>query len=355
MKKVKYLSLLLALALLIPLSACDLSLLQDSEIYKGEVEPKKDIEEKDDKDKILEYDMGAYLDDYHNKYGYLSLGLDEEHGFLMQQAYSEFYDASKNLLLSSNDWEVKSTTIKGEPYNYLEVLETNYFNNEYDLEYYRSAWSVFVAENPIFYFLTNGVLSRSKTTTEGQKVTDSYAFILVGNINFATFESRDSINKKIIELYEDTKYISQMPDAATKAKGINNYLKSNLQYAYKPNSTIPEDEYWAHSIIGLLNNKKGVCECYSKSYKLLADRYSVYSIQVYGYANRTEAHAWNYVKIDDLWYGVDVTWNENFNDKYLLCSRGIMNAEHSPYSSVYGIQYQPTPPTLSDSNYVFAE
>ena len=96
-------------------------------------------------------------------------------------------------------------------------------------------------------------------------------------------------------------------------------------------------------------------ECYSKAFKLLADRYDVYSIQVYGYANLTEAHAWNYVKINDVWYGVDVTWNENFSDKYFLCSKQIMDQEHYPYPTTYGIQYQPTLPELATSNFTFEE
>lgn len=380
MRKVRLFIFALALFMIIPLSSCDLTiLLKDStKTQEEESKTEPDKTKTDDKTKteddekepdpvleIDEYDLSIYLDDYQEKYGYLALANDLEHGELMQSAYKDFYDASKALLLSKEDKEISTMETTQGSVNYLEVLQTDYFENQDDIQYYTSAWSVFVSDNPIFYFLTNGVLTRSKVTTTTKKdsqgkITEqtdvtTYAFILVGNVNYVTFDARDIINKKLINLFESTKDIALLENDALKTKAINDYLKENLTYAYKENTKIPEDSYWAHNILGLLDNKKGVCECYSKSFKLLADHYDITSIQIYGVTDTGEAHAWNNVLIDESWYGLDVTWNDNeySKDKYLLCSNTVIAKEHFPYNTVYGITYQPSSPVLATDDYQF--
>lgn len=371
MKKNRFILIISSLFLLFSLSSCDFSLfLQDSTRNKDNTTEeenkteKKDLneEKEEDNNEDSEYDMNLYLSDYHNKYGYLALALDEEHGELMQQAYSDFYEASKALLLSNENQELQTTVVSEQAVTFLQVYESPYYESLDTINYYKSAWSVFISENPIFYFLSNGFLSRSKTSTTTETKSNgeivnktevtTYSFILVGYDNFATFESRDQINRKIAGLFNDTKAINDLETRPEKIQGINNYLKEKLEYAYKADGT-PEDSYWAHSILGLLLNNKGVCECYSKSFKLLMDYYSLETISVYGKTFKTgEAHAWNYVKLDDAWYGMDVTWNDSTkSDLYYLCNKSKMDEDHIPYGTTYGITYQPTPPTLSDTKY----
>lgn len=68
------------------------------------------------------------------------------------------------------------------------------------------------------------------------------------------------------------------------------------------------------NIYGALNNKKAVCEGYAKAFKYIMDEANIPCIIVIGNginaSGKTESHAWNYVKVDGVWYGIDVTWDD---------------------------------------------
>ena len=56
-----------------------------------------------------------------------------------------------------------------------------------------------------------------------------------------------------------------------------------------------------------------VCEAYARALKVLCDRSNIDCVLVDGTAisnSGSGAHMWNYVKLNDKWYGVDVTWND---------------------------------------------
>ena len=118
---------------------------------------------------IYKYDLNLYLSDYKNKYGYKALGEDLEHGDIMQKAYVDFYNASKEILLSEEDYELSESTTDGITTKFINVFESEDLEDVNILDYYKSAWSVFISENPIFYFLSNGYLARTKTSTEIRK------------------------------------------------------------------------------------------------------------------------------------------------------------------------------------------
>lgn len=382
MKKFRLFYLILSLLILLPLTSCDLSMiLEDSSrtnTGQKEINNEKENETKEDKPKEqetkedkpneneevidIEYDMNLYVKDYKDNYGYKALANDLEHGTFMQDAYKNFYESSLNVLNSKENIELDSSKTETETVNFVNIYQTPWFEDSSLIDYYKSAWSVFVAENPIFYFLSNGSLTRTQksTTTEtkngeivSQKEEIEYSFILVAYDNFSKFSERDAINKKIVKMFDSTKDINLKENNYDKVFEINNYLKNNLVYAYKKDGVTPEDSYWAHNIIGLLNYNKGVCECYTKCFKLLSDYYGLNTLSVYGKTvKKQEAHAWNYVNLGDNWYGMDVTWNDsNVADQYFLCSKFKMAEDHVPYGSTYGITYQPVVPTLSDEAY----
>lgn len=88
-------------------------------------------------------------------------------------------------------------------------------------------------------------------------------------------------------------------DAAVEAAEKSNFKKGG---GWKEH----EDAFNAH---GVLADKKGVCQSYALSYKLLCSMSGVESRVITGYLNGDLPHAWNSVKLYDKWYQTDCTNN----------------------------------------------
>lgn len=104
-----------------------------------------------------------------------------------------------------------------------------------------------------------------------------------------------------------------------KELAINKYLCDSAEYdnaacehAMENNMQIVDPKFLdAFSAYGILVKKVGVCSSYAASFKLLADASGLEAIVVNGKLNGTINHAWNRVKIDNQWYSLDVTNNDN--------------------------------------------
>ena len=81
------------------------------------------------------------------------------------------------------------------------------------------------------------------------------------------------------------------------------------------------------NIYGALISGEVVCEGYAKSFKYLLDKLGIPCILVSGEAvnseGKRENHMWNYVKINEIWYAVDVTW-----DDPIILNNGELNKEN---------------------------
>ena len=92
--------------------------------------------------------------------------------------------------------------------------------------------------------------------------------------------------------YEKIKYIHDW---------IAGSVKYDTQFQY-------DTSYYATSVF--LEPHITVCEGYSEAFKMLCDREGIPCIQIIGDAGGP--HAWNYVKMEDgNWYAVDVTWDDS--------------------------------------------
>ena len=127
----------------------------------------------------------------------------------------------------------------------------------------------------------------------------------------------------------------------------------------------------AHSAAGALLDGSAVCDGYAKAFKLLCDTRDIPCVIVTGMAvqaSSSEAHAWNYVQMEDgNWYAVDVTWDdrgEEVSDRFFLIGSGTVtsfqngsfSASHQPSGKFSGGDYPPfTYPPLSFSRYRKAE
>lgn len=95
---------------------------------------------------------------------------------------------------------------------------------------------------------------------------------------------------------------------------IHNYLIDHVEYDF---SNSPDNKKF--SIVGAVINGKAVCEGYARTFKYLCDLYDIPCILATGYtedefSNQKIRHMWNYVRLDNEWYAVDVTWDDDINN-----------------------------------------
>lgn len=77
---------------------------------------------------------------------------------------------------------------------------------------------------------------------------------------------------------------------------------------------------YAHSSLGILLDGLGVCESYAKSFRLVCDEMGITDCVCL----ISKTHMWNAIKVDGVWYGVDVTWDDQERSSgpmrtYFLC------------------------------------
>lgn len=97
-----------------------------------------------------------------------------------------------------------------------------------------------------------------------------------------------------------------------KEVAIHDYVVNNTRYDYEnyKRDTIP---YESHTTYGVLVKKVGVCDGYAKAMKILLNKAGIRCRIITGKTNEGW-HAWNIVKIDDVYYHVDATFNDVHTD-----------------------------------------
>lgn len=159
--------------------------------------------------------------------------------------------------------------------------------------------------------------------------------------------TKDEIARRQAELFSAANEIigtavsSDMSDEE-KCSALYNYFNANTVYddeaveeAERNNYT--KDEGWkdaedAFNAYGIIVNKKGVCQSYALSYKLLCYLCGV-EAKVIGYLNNTLPHAWNAIKLDGEWYQTDCTNNEtNCGIPFFLYEAGEEDLEMTGYT-----------------------
>ena len=290
--------------------------------------------------------------DYTNFYGYKVLGtLSKASG--MQKMYRSLFNDLQMAYRTNADYDA-TTRIS---YKYSDDLT----EDEATIVY-----STLLDDNPQFCFLNSGF----QTSTSSSMFTTTKTMILTIAPEYYSATSRHEIVGKIhsqysaIKDYIIDKYLFIPYDDLTDvqiAKGIHDYLCNKLTYAYS-SGNIPESASWAHSIVGLLDYSKGVCECYAESYLLFSHAFGLNSILVSGVANGGAGsgnHAWNYTQIDDSYYLVDVTWDDQSTIRYNYFLAGSASTtDHTPTATDFDnpspggvVTFQITLPELSQTDY----
>ena len=143
-------------------------------------------------------------------------------------------------------------------------------------------------------------------------------------------DTRKQYDKNIIEMVDEyVGYAALKSSEYEKAKIVHDLIVRDMEYAYDSDGN-PLDQSYAHTVVGPATYGTGVCESYSRLYEMVMNVIGIDCIFVSGTGVTTsgsEAHAWNIVKINNNWYYLDMTWDDNMSSTstvyyYFLVAEG---------------------------------
>lgn len=267
--------------------------------------------------------------------------------------------------------ESKEVNVNGEiQYTIGESIEYTSYNLSTDEA--ASVYSCIMLDHPEYYFSMGALMgSSTQTITEGGIVVDT---IVKSFINISTYEEYKSKEVRLNYLNKINEYVSTVSNAVKsetdnvkKVKYIHDYIINNAKYSFKADGTTPDDSSYAHNILGIIINKKGVCESYTELFQLLLIKNGINCVKVTGKGitnGNPEDHAWNYAEVDGAWYAFDVTWDDPVSSSgkdtitYKYFGKGSKNQDfmnsHIPATQgdmTYRADYLYTLPSLSE-NYI---
>ena len=239
------------------------------------------------------------------KYGYQYFA-QVDNGANLQKFYKDLYDVCVSFYNSTRT--VSPTTDEyqgGETATVYKIGAVNFENYGLSKEQSVTVWNVAMVEFPEFYWMAHNA---SYTSTKLNLYIDG---------EYATYQKRAAVQNALQQAANECyAYIPENASQTQKAMTIADYVLGNLDYAYESDGVTAEDAYWAHNIEGL-TLQKGVCETYAKAYAYLCGLMDVHCLTVTGVAGQNSqmgGHAWNVVEIDGVWYTVDTTWEDAYEN-----------------------------------------
>ena len=165
-------------------------------------------------------------------------------------------------------------------------------------------------------------------------------------VNYGCAEGRkaygtsNEINAKLLVFDVIDEIITPGMTDRDKILAVHDYIVNNTYYDVVNYyaGTVPNVSY---SIEGVMIKHRAVCDGYSKTFDFFMDALGIESERITGTANGG-SHAWNRVKVDGIWYYIDVTWDDptqgaaypNYNHlrhKYFMISLEEMSIDHSTW------------------------
>ena len=155
---------------------------------------------------------------------------------------------------------------------------------------------------------------------------------------------------------------SGYPTLEEKAQAIVNECKvsgNNWQTALNLHNWLTQHVYYDQNYeyygADVLFRGKGVCDSYSKAFKLLCETAGITAERV---TSNVQNHAWNVIKFGSTWYQVDVTWDDpsggtsavsgNEHFAYFCLSDSVMFLDHKHID----VSYDPGCPSMEMNYYI---
>ncbi|ADL51934.1 transglutaminase domain-containing protein [Clostridium cellulovorans] len=181
---------------------------------------------------------------------------------------------------------------------------------------------------PDLFYISNNVRC-SYTTDQNGKIV-SYKLYISYLYDIPTCKiMKQKLDAKVNYIKEN--YLDLVDSEVQKEYVIHDYLIENCTYDSQSVSSgnVP---LISHTSYAALINGKAVCDGYSKAASLLFEKCGIESGII---ESAPMNHAWNIVKIEGVYYHLDVTWDDPVPESnknryaYFNCSDNEMNKDHS--------------------------
>ena len=228
--------------------------------------------------------------------------------------YEQLDDNAKKIYdkLKDNMSELKTGNYEadfGKEFNDLlhEPDGSDKLNNSFQL-----AINALTFDNPNLFYIdvTKMYLTTEITTIAFSK---TYRVKIGGNgTNYLsdTFQGENDIHiaeSRVEEVKDYLIHETAGKDTEEKIRIVHDYFVDSVEYDISAGENI-------YNLYGAMVDKVAVCEGYSRAFKYVLDELNIPCIIACGIAKNSrgvaEAHAWNYVFIDNDWYAIDVTWDD---------------------------------------------
>jgi uncharacterized repeat protein (TIGR02543 family) len=302
------------------------------------------------------------------------------------QALTESADEaqSSSLLKASqiytDDWDKYSTNYyynlmddaQREFWDALDVMCLNYLNKKTDMNYYNGYYltdyvyttklskadvtmvaRIFRYSNPQYYFLEPLYYSSMSTRNVGVS--------MVVYSEFANGSSRAAATKEFKSAVESC--VAAVAGYATdyeKVLAIHDLICNNTEYNYdalNPDGSV--NEYWeqqnmTQSAYSTFCNGLTVCAGYAQACEMLCNAVGVDAIIV-----TSADHEWNKVRLEDSWYNVDCTWDDQGDATYQFFAKSDNSYNNVlPQASSHQMEnlwYKYLPSCTLDSSSTYSE
>ena len=280
--------------------------------------------------------------------------------FIIYFLYTKLYNIDINFDLNYETNENQNIDTKSkEPRNYI------------DKKFYPYYAMLSPQEREVYYDILEGIKDyKEEVVFEGKVTTDELKniyysvlydhpelFWVKSGYQYYNYEDSDeiySINFDYIDSIENIEIMKQQFDEAINkiVSDASNY-ESDIQKEKFVHDTLvniityDENTREDQSAYGAMINGRAVCSGYAKAFGLIMTKLNIPTFYVVGTALE-EAHAWNLILLDDDYYNVDVTWDDQIDriiyDYYNLNDEEISKDHVRGDLSVnlvrsYGIKY----------------
>ena len=133
---------------------------------------------------------------------------------------------------------------------------------------------------------------------------DNRGKVTLVNQKVYTDEQINIINQKVDQVL--SQLINDNMSNYDKITAIHNYIINNTVYdKVRANDISNNSGYLSHTAYGVLVSGKGICGGYSDAMAIFLNR-----LNLNNYKISSDNHVWNYVKLDNNWYHLDLTWDD---------------------------------------------